>query len=151
MRESSFVAGADSALDPRLRGDDEEGGDGEEGGGLRHPFSSFAFLPLAISSIVRPVLMLVRKRSVRPRLEPACSSLTLRRIQFSVRSPGRGLRRNMIHSPFIRWPASVKWRWPSSIVLRGSLRGSGVQVPQSHSITVPPPYSPLGIVPSNVA
>jgi hypothetical protein len=25
---------------------------------------------------------------------------------------------------------------------------SGIQKPRSHSITVPPPYSPLGIVPS---
>ena len=27
----------------------------------------------------------------------------------------------------------------------------GAHTPSSHSITVPPPYSPLGIVPSNVA
>jgi hypothetical protein len=29
--------------------------------------------------------------------------------------------------------------------------GTGCQVPLSHSITVPPPYSPWGMVPSNSA
>ena len=31
------------------------------------------------------------------------------------------------------------------------LPATGAQVPRSHSITVPPPYWPLGIVPSKVA
>ncbi len=78
---------------------------------------------------------------------PACSSATLRSSQFSPFSRPRGFSRIMIHSPFIRWPWRMKWRWPSGIVLRGSLPAIDSQVPLSHSITVPPPYWPLGSCP----
>jgi hypothetical protein len=113
--------------------------------------SSFAFFPAAIACIVRPVFTEVRYLSVSPVGLPTCSSAIFLSSQFSVFSPRRGLSRIRIHSPFIRSPSRVKWRWPSARVLRGSLPGAGVQVPRSHSITVPPPYSPFGIVPSKVA
>src|SRR5437868_8644253 len=108
--------------------------------------------PAAISAMVRSVVTLVTllSTSASPSSGSAYSSFTFLSIHGSPFSPGRGFRRNSTHSPFIRSPSSVKWRWPSSIVLLGSLRGSGIQRPLSHSMTVPPPYSPLGIVPSKL-
>jgi hypothetical protein len=108
--------------------------------------------PAAISAMVRPVVTLVVPSSTSslPFSGSAYLSLTFLSIHGSPRSPGRGLKRNSTHSPLMRSPSSVKCRWPSSIVFDGSFPGWGIHRPLSHSITVPPPYSPAGITPSNV-
>ena len=67
------------------------------------------------------------RRHARP---PPCAAASSR----SSRRP-RGFRRIRIHSPFIRSPWRMKWRWPSSSVLRGSLPGMrlpGAAIPQHH-------------------
>src|SRR5439155_15751318 len=151
-RESSLsrLAGIEEEkFDPRF-GEDDAGASAALTAFLKLA-SSLAFFSAAICCIVRPVLIDVRYLSVRPVGLPAWASSSLRRSQFSVRSLPRGLRRNRIQSPFILWPSSVKCKWPCSSVLRGSLPGAGIQRPQSQSITVPPPYSPFGIVPSKLA
>ena len=48
-------------------------------------------------------------------------------------------------------PASVNFSSPLRRAASTSSVPSGIQKPRSHSITVPPPYSPLGIVPFEVA
>jgi hypothetical protein len=101
----------------------------------------------AISAIERPVSTLVRQCSTSASPSSAYWSSSLRSSQFSRFSPGLLFRRISSHSPFIRSPSTVKWRWPLSMSFH-DLPGTGAQVPRSHSITVPPPYSPLGIVPS---
>jgi hypothetical protein len=117
---------------------------------LRAPLRAGADLPSAISIIVRPVDTLVSASSTNVSVPPACASSILRSSQFSRFSLPRGFRRISSHSPFIRSPSRTKWRWPLSMSL-ADLPATGAQVPRSHSITVPPPYSPSGIVPSNVA
>ena len=62
--------------------------------------------------------------------------------------PARARRRTRTHEPCSFWPNSVSfncpaWKAPSTSEL------SGFQVPRSQIITVPPPYSPAGMTPSN--
>jgi hypothetical protein len=107
-------------------------------------------LPSSISTIVRPVETLVSASSTSVSVPPAAASSIFRNSQFSRFSFARGFRRISSHSPFIRSPSRTKWRWPLSRSF-ADLPLIGDHVPRSHNITVPPPYSPAGMVPSNVA
>src|SRR5439155_6141609 len=63
--------------------------------------------PAAISAIVRPLVTLVThsSTSASPFAGSAYSSVTFLSIHGSAFSPGRGFRRNITHSPFIRSPS----------------------------------------------
>ena len=58
--------------------------------------------------------------------------------------------RTSTHEPRSFFPRSANLSSP--LASAASTSGtSGVQVPRSQTITVPPPYSPLGMMPSNFA
>src|SRR6185312_8816293 len=121
---------------------------GRSGSGFRR-FECQTFLPAAISFISRPVAMLSVSRSVLsfPWVR-ATSSFSLISSQLSLSFLLRARRRTSAQFPFSRSPCSVKLSLPFSIALSGFSCGS--HQPQSHSITVPPPYSPFGMVPSKL-
>ncbi len=117
----------------------------------RTPFNEYSpCLSPAISAIERPVSTEVRHRCTSGSPSSAYSSCSFLSSQFSRFSPGLPLRRISSHSPFIRSPSSVKCRCPLSMSFQ-LLPGTGAQVPRSHSIPVPPPYSPAGMIPSKSA
>src|SRR5271168_4238509 len=58
--------------------------------------------------------------------------------------------RTSTQEPFNFLPWSVNFRSPFARAAFTS-GDSGVQVPSSHTMTVPPPYSPSGITPSKLA
>src|SRR5450830_790840 len=58
--------------------------------------------------------------------------------------------RTRTHEPFSFSPSSVNLRAPFSRAASTS-GDSGAHVPRSHTMTVPPPYSPAGMIPSNAA
>ncbi len=103
--------------------------------------------PSSRSSIVRPVVMLVVNRRARSTPGSATSSVFLRRNQVSSSLPSFPDFTSR-HSPLQRSP----WSSNAILPLRRPSDGSpiGSQVPWSHTMTWPPPYSPFGIVPSNV-
>ena len=98
--------------------------------------------------MVRPLATLLVSRS-RLRRASATSSRDLISNQFSRFSPALPRILTSDQRPFIRSPSSVNTSLPAARPSSGS--PSGVQAPRSHSITEPPPYSPLGITPSNSA
>ncbi len=77
----------------------------------------------------------------------AAASSDLINSQLSRFSPWRRGMRTRCQRPCSFSPSSVKSRWPFASPLCGS--NSGVQWPRSQISTVPPPYWPFGIVPSN--
>lgn len=81
-----------------------------------------------------------------PRL--AQSSFSLMRSQFS--RPFSTFIRTSTQDPCMRSPRSTNFSSPSFRAFCGS-GDIGAQSPRSQSMTVPPPYSPLGMVPSNSA
>ena len=111
----------------------------------------------AICSSERPVLALSGACLVIAASSPvrASSSRSLKRSQFSFwsSSPGLGLMRTSIQPPRSFVPSRRNFRCPSRYAAPGSslLSRSGYQRPMSHTITVPPPYSPFGMMPSNSA
>src|SRR5664279_317926 len=58
--------------------------------------------------------------------------------------------RTRTHEPFSFSPSRVNVRSPFSRAAPTS-GDSGAHVPRSHTMTVPPPYSPAGMIPSNAA
>ena len=106
--------------------------------------------PFAICSIDRP---LAADRGFSSRISSSlgdrpASSSCLMSSQLSRFSPGLRRMRTRCQPPWSFLPSSVNARWPFARPLWGSL--SGNQWPRSQTITVPPPYSPFGMVPSNV-
>ena len=71
----------------------------------------------------------------------AYSSAALMRSHCSVFSRGRGFIRTRCQRPSNRCPRSSNSIWPFSNDFRASCRGT--QSPRSHTIMVPPPYSPF--------
>ena len=110
----------------------------------------FLPLPSAIWSIERPVATDSgsSSRISLPRGPRAASSLLLISSQLSRRSFGRARSRTRCQRPCNFSPSRSKVRCPLASPLCGS--PSGVQWPRSQIITVPPPYSPCGMVPSKV-
>ncbi len=103
------------------------------------------------SSIVRPVLI-DSGRSSRisaSSAERANSSSPLMRSQFSRFSPGLPCILTRCQRPLSFWPCSSNSRWPFFKPLCAS--PIGAHVPLSQTMTAPPPYSPLAIVPSKSA
>src|SRR4051794_38694591 len=106
-------------------------------------------LPSAISGIDRPLTTdsgLSSRMSGSSGLR-ASSSLALIKSHGSFFSPPRPCMRTRCHRPRSFSPSSVKIRCPFLYPRCGSPSGS--QRPRSQIITVPPPYSPCGMVPSN--
>src|ERR1700685_2492134 len=81
-----------------------------------------------------------------PPRRPA-SSFLLMSSKLSRRSFGRARSRTRCQRPCNFSPSRSNVRWPLASPLCGS--PSGIQWPRSQIITVPPPYSPCGMVPSN--
>ena len=84
-------------------------------------------------------------RGRRPRRRRSCAAASSRASPCRAASGGSAAIR-----PSSAGRSSMKWRWPFSRSF-ALLPSIGDQVPVSHSITVPPPYSPSGIVPSKSA
>src|SRR5262249_48849630 len=106
-------------------------------------------LPSAISEIERP---LTTDSGSSSRMSgsfapPASSSFDLIRTHASFSSPALPCRRTRCHRPCSFSPSKAKARCPFLYPLCGS--PSGYQRPRSQIMTVPPPYSPRGMVPSN--
>src|SRR5665213_3007039 len=112
-------------------------------------FECQTLAPCAISPMVRPLATLVISRSTISLpfrgMGPASSLIS---SQLSLSFLLRARRRTSAQCPFSRSPCSSKLSLPFSSP--ASTSPSGVQVPRSHSITVPPPYSSFGMVPSNL-
>jgi hypothetical protein len=111
-------------------------------------------LPASIISIVRPEAIEKLVSSRKPRSPSiANSSRCLMSSQFSrlLDPPLANLSlliRTSTQPPFIRSPAKTSLISPFFRPFSRSKPGSGAHQPRSHSITVPPPYWPSGIVPS---
>src|SRR5262249_54797962 len=106
-------------------------------------------LPSAISGMERPLTTesgISSSTSASFALR-AHSSFDLISSQLSFVSWGRRCMRTRCQLPCSFSPSSVKVRLPFLRPRCGS--SSGCQRPRSQIITVPPPYSPCGIVPSN--
>ena len=94
---------------------------------------------------MRPVRTLVSNSEI-PSLSLTYSSRSFNNSQLSFDSPSFGFIRTSAHLPLSRLPRSANFSDPSRSPFSASDCGS--HVPSSQSITVPPPYSPFGIVPS---
>ncbi len=80
----------------------------------------------------------------------AKSSRCLMRSHVAFEEPPQPFVRTRTQEPFSFSPWSVNLRSP--FFRAASTSGlSGVQVPRSQTMTVPPPYSPAGMIPSNAA
>src|SRR5918992_5008883 len=108
--------------------------------------------PAAISSMVRPVVTDVVVSATMSMSSRASSSRCLIKSHCGLEDPvSRPRMRTSTHDPLSRSPCSVNLRsplrYPRRIALSSSPSSavSARYVPRSHNITVPPPYSPLGI------
>ena len=106
-------------------------------------------LPAAICAMLRPEAI---ERSCFSSASPALRaywSACLIRSQLVRLPPARSrFMRTSTHSPFSRPPSSRNFRFPAASAARAFVPGNGAHRPRSQSWTVPPPYSPCGIVPS---
>ena len=108
-------------------------------------------LPWAIVAIARPEATDLSIASTPPPSSRslASSSRCLISSQFVRLPPNLScFMRTSTKLPLRRSPASTNFSSPSFKDCSGGLSCSGAQKPRSNSCTVPPPYWPLGIVPS---
>ena len=98
----------------------------------------------AISSIVRPVLTLVGKVSA---WTPALASLSRSLIRSHCGCLAGFFVRTRTQRPLRRSPSMLNLSSPLLSALAGSPL-AGLQRPRSQTMTLPPPYSPSGMLPS---
>src|SRR5262245_32339775 len=102
-----------------------------------------------ISSMLRLLLTLRDKRLNRPSLSSGLANRSALFTSSQLRDDWEfPAMRTSDHEPRSFLPLSANLILPARNAACGS-SPSGIHVPRSHSITVPPPYCPFGIVPSN--
>src|SRR6266550_1926916 len=114
---------------------------------LGSPVAAFATSPPSSRAIPASSLRVSTERGFAVAMSTAAALLSLRFISSHLRSPVR----TSVHEPLSFLPSSVKTMRPLRRASSNVSASSSRYVPMSHTITVPPPYSPSGITPSKRA
>src|SRR2546430_1255229 len=114
---------------------------------LGSPVAAFATSPPSSRAIAASSLRVSTERGFAVAMSTAAALLSLRFISSHLRSPVR----TSVQEPLSFLPSSVKTMRPLRSASSNVSASSSRYVPMSHTITVPPPYSPSGITPSKRA